>query len=48
MGAAGNIDFSLGLRLFGGEQKLRAVILDDTEAFQQEWQDFVLDLRFDR
>ena len=30
LGPAGNIEFSLGLRLFGGEQNLCAVVLDDT------------------
>ncbi|MEX2308098.1 MAG: choice-of-anchor tandem repeat NxxGxxAF-containing protein [Pirellulales bacterium] len=30
LGSAGNIEFNLGLRLFGGEQELRAVTLDDT------------------
>ena len=30
LGSAGNIEFSLGLRLFGGDQDLRAIVLDDT------------------
>ncbi|MEX2169554.1 MAG: PEP-CTERM sorting domain-containing protein [Pirellulales bacterium] len=30
LGSAGEIEFSLGLRLFGGEQEVRAVALDDT------------------
>jgi hypothetical protein len=31
LGSAGNIDFSLGLRLFGGDQNVRGIILDDTK-----------------
>ena len=30
LGSAGNIEFSLGLRLFGGDQDVRAIVFDDT------------------
>ena len=31
LGPAGDIEFSLGLRLFGGDQEVRGIILDDTK-----------------
>jgi hypothetical protein len=31
LGAGGSIDFSLGLRLFGGNQEVRAMVVDDTK-----------------
>jgi hypothetical protein len=30
LGSAGEIEFSLGLRLFGGDQEVRAIVFDDT------------------